>query len=146
MKVIDVIDKCEELLEVDSTREDLLECYNVIESELAVDYLPLYATHQCDSPIVYYSEFAFNPLRIVGCNCKFKLYPEYISAEESIKSIQYAYSPNRKELYDECSYRDDALDCLVYGTVAEFLISQGFFEESIWWNKKYKKQIESLML
>lgn len=145
MRVIDVISKCEDLLEVNYTREDLLSCFNSVENELALDYLPLYATHQCNSKIVHYNEFEYNPVRIVGCNCKFKIYPTYIESKEDITQIEYAYTPNPKALYDECSYGEEFTECLSYGTISEYLLSQGFYEESVLWTKKYKKEIEGLM-
>lgn len=146
MKVKEVIDKCEELLEVESTKECLLDCFNLVENELALDYLPLYATHYCNSNMVNYTEFEYNPIRIVGCNCKFRIYPTYIEARDTITSIQYAYTPNKKELYDDCSYNNEFLQCLAYGTVAEYLLSQGFYEEAAVWNEKYKREINFLML
>ena len=146
MKVRDVIDKCEELLQIASTREDLLDCFNVVEHDLALDYVPLYATHLCNARVVYYTEFKYAPWRIVECNCKFKLYPQYIESKDIITAIDYSYIPNNKELYDECSYKDEFLKCLAYGTVAEYLISKGFYEESALWNKTYKKEIEMLRL
>ena len=146
MKVIEVIDKCEELLEVHHNREDLLDCFNLVQNELALNYLPLYATHTCNSNVVFYDDFKHNPVRIVGCNCKFKIYPTYIESKDTIMSVQYAYTPDVQGLYDECHYGTDVLDCLVYGIIAEYLLSQGFYEMSAMWDKKYKKQIELLML
>jgi hypothetical protein len=145
MKVKEVIDKCEELLEVESTKEGLLDCFNLVEHELALDYLPLYATHQCNSNTVAYTELEYNPVRIVGCNCKFKIYPTHIEAKEAITEIKYAYTPNKKTLYDECSYDKEILECMVYGTISEYLLSRGFYEEAALWDKKYKKEIKSLM-
>jgi hypothetical protein len=144
MKVKEIIDKCEELLEVKSTKEELLDCFNLVENELALSYLPLYATHYCDSNVVYYADFEYHPIRIVSCDGKFKLYPEYIESKEAITEIKYAYTPNQKDLYDECSYNDACVKCLVYGTVAEYLLSQCFYEEAALWHKKYKNEIEML--
>ncbi len=146
MKVLEVIDLCEELLEVKYTRDDLLECFNLVESELAYDYLPIYATHQCNSNIVAYTELEYNPVRIVSCNCPFKIYPTYIESKDLITEIKYTYTPNKKGLYDECSYSKEFLKCLAYGVVSEYLISQGFYEEAVLWNNKYKKEINFLML
>lgn len=146
MKVREVISKCEELLDVSYTKEDLLNCFNIVENELALDYLPLYATHPCESKVVYYSEFQYNPVRIVGCNCAFKVYPTHIEAKETITSIQYAYTPNKKTLYDECSYSKEFLDCLVYGIISEYFVSQGFYEEAILWSDKYKQEIKFLRI
>lgn len=144
MKVREVIDKCIELLTVDYTKEDLLNCFNVIEYTLALDYLPLYAIHQCNSNVVYFTEFEYAPLRIVMCNCKFKIHPTHIESNDTITDVQYSYTPNKKELYDECSYNKEFLTCLTYGTVSEYLFQQGFYEEAAAWDKKYKKEIRKL--
>ena len=146
MKVKEVIDQCAELLEVDSTKENLLECFHLVESDLAATYLPLYATHRCNSKVIYYTEFEYKPIRVVCCNCKFKIYPEYIEAKEVITEVKYAYMPNKKALYDDCSYGSEFLKCLAYGTIAEYLAWQGFYEEAVVWNQKYEKEIEILML
>lgn len=145
MKVKEVISKCEELLAVHYTKEDLLQCFNLVENELALDYLPLYATHKCDSPVVYYSDFEYQPVRIIDCNCKFKIYPEFLKGKENVTEIKYSYIPYAKDLYDDSSYDEQYLECLAYGTVAEYLCSQGFFEESWVWDKKYKNMIKLLM-
>lgn len=146
MNVIEVISKCEELLEVESTRESLLECFNIVENELAFEYFPLYATHICQSDTVYYTEFEYSPVRIVGCNCAFKLYPQYMQSKEIIKEIKYTYEPSNKSLRDECSYGDEFLLCLTYGIISEYLLSQGFYEEAAVWDNKYKKEIKFLMI
>ena len=143
MKVKEVINKCIDLLEVDSTKEELVDCYNVVEHELALDYLPLYHTHKCNSTNVSYSDLEYDPVRIVSCNCQFKLYPTHIESHELMTSITYAYTPNKKKLYDECSYDEKFFNCLVYGTISEYLICQGFFEEAALWGKKYKKELQN---
>lgn len=144
MKVKEVISKCEELLEVSYTRDDLLSCFNLVENELALDYLPLYAIHTCNDKVVYYADFDYLPARILGCNCEFKLYPEFLEGKEDVTEIKYTYIPRSKDLHDECSYDEKYLNCLAYGTVAEYLCSQGFYEESYLWDKKYKTQIQKL--
>lgn len=145
MKVVDVIDKCIELIDVHYAKEDLLRCFNYVENELALDYLPLYATHQCNSTTVYYTEFEYSAVRIVSCNCKFKIYPTHIESKDVITEIIYSYTPNKKDLYDECSYNREVLNCLVYGTISEYLLSQCFYEEAADWNDKYKREIKLLM-
>ena len=145
MKVREVINECEALLSVDYTIEDLLSCFNLVENELALDYLPLYDTHKCNSRIVYYTEFQYQPVRIIDCNCKFKIYPEFLKGKEDITEIKYSYVPRSKALSDESSYDEQYLECLAYGTVSEYLCSQGFFEEALLWGKKYKNMIKLLM-
>lgn len=145
MKVKQVVDRCVELLDVQSDRDTLLSCFNITEHVLALDYFPLYKKHQCNASTVYYTELDYNPVRIVNCNCEFKIYPAYIESKEIITEITYAYTPNKKELYDECSYGNGLFDCLVYGTISEYLLAQGFYEEAALWRKKYQKEIELLM-
>jgi len=144
MKVIEVIDKCEALLDVPFTREDLVKCFNVIEQELARDHFPLYATHQCNAKVVRFDEFEYAPVRIVMCDSKFKLHPTHMESKKEMHHIQYAYAPNTKELLDECSYGEEFIDCLVHGIITEYLCTQYFFEEAIVWDKKYKKEIQAL--
>ena len=144
MKVKSVINKCKELLEIDADNDGLLRCYNFAEQEMALDHFPLYAMHQCDSKKVYYSDLEYHAVRIVKCNCPFKLYPEYMKAKENIKEIVYTYIPPEKYLYDDCVYGEEFFDCLVYGTISEYLISRGFYEESIRWTKKYRDVIKLL--
>jgi hypothetical protein len=73
MKVREVIDRCGELLEVNYTKEDLLSCFNIVENELALDYLPLYATHKCNSKIVEYIEFEYNPVETIPANFEIRI-------------------------------------------------------------------------
>lgn len=145
MRVKDVIDKCIALLDVVADKFDLLSCFNLIEHELALDYFPLYATHKCNTQTVLYTELEHKPVRIVKCNCGFKIFPEHIEAKELITEITYAYAPDEKELYDECSYGDSLFDCLVLGTIHEYLLMQGFYEEAILWDLKYKKEIDRVV-
>lgn len=146
MKVKSVINRCMELLDVGSTKDDLLDCYNSIEKELSLDYFPLYAIQKCNSDTVYYKELEYEAARIVQCSCPFKIYPEYIKAKENIVEVVYTYIPKEKDLFGDCSYNDSFFDCLVYGIISEYLLSQGFFEESIRWTDKYHNEIKSLML
>ena len=47
--------------------EKLLHCFNLVENELALDYLPLYAEEEIEniSGAVYYSEFSKRVVRIL---------------------------------------------------------------------------------
>ncbi len=145
MRVKDIIDKCVVLLEIQSDKDDLLACFNVVEHELALDYLPLYERHKCNAKTVYYADFERNPVKIVSCNCGYKIYPTYIESKDTITEVTYAYTPNKKELYDECSYGDSMFNCLVLGTISEYLLTKRFYEEAAVWREKYQKEIKLLM-
>ena len=141
-----VINKCIDLLEVEYTVEELLRCFNLIEKEMATDHFPLYKIHAANNKRVYYSELDCHPIRIVSCNCKFKVYKEYIESKDVIKEIVYSYAPDDKGLYDECEYDSEFLNCYVYGILSEYLMTQRFFEESIRWTDKYRDEIKLLAL
>ncbi len=144
MNVKFVINKCIDLLEVEYTTEELLRCFNLVETEMATDYFPLYKIQYVNSKKVYYAELDYHPIRIISCNCKFKLYKEYMESKDVIKEVIYSYAPDDKGCYDECAYGFEFLNCYIYGIMSEFLISQGFFEESIRWINKYHDAIKSL--
>lgn len=141
MNVKFVIDKCIDLLEIEYTKEDLLRCFNLVEKEMAIDYFPLYKTDLTNNKRVYYSELDYNPVRIVSCNCKFKMNKEYIESKDVIKEVVYSYIPNDKGFYDECSYGMEFLKCYIYGVISEFLLQNHFYEEAAFWSKKFKRVI-----
>lgn len=146
MNVKFVINKCIDALDVEYTKDELLNCFNLVENQMAMDYFPLYKTHQCDSKTVYYSEFEYNPIRIISCNCKFKVHEEYIESKDIINEIIYSYAPNKKDFSDECTYNIEFLDCYVYGIISEFLLRHMFYDEASYWNEKYKKEIKLLSI
>ena len=141
-----MINKCEDLLCVDYTREDLLHCYNIIEQDLALNYDPLYETHRCDTKVIYFTDLKYKPARIISCNGKFKIYPTYIESEENIKEVIYSYIPNTKKLTDDSSYNSSVLNCLAYGIMAEFMLLHGFYEEAMPWHNRYQQEIKMLMI
>ncbi len=130
--------------------EALLRCFNLVENELALDYLPLYAeeTLVTDTGCVYYNEFSRTAVRVVkvedewGNEVPFKLFPEYLKTQGGKLLIRYAYAPNKKMLNGESDYRVHAsVRLFAYGIAAEYSLSVGLFEEAAVWDKKYKDAI-----
>ena len=74
--------------------DTLLQCFNVVEKDLAVDYLPLYNedTVQTATGSIFYTSLTRKPVRILGVKdgngstLKYTLFPEYIKTE----SVKYA--------------------------------------------------------
>ena len=157
MKVKEVIELSAELLGIELTDENtawLLECYNLVENELAMDYFPLRSVDKLlvqDNKIKY-AELSKKAWRIMGvCDenskeVKYKLYPQYMTIDKKYNGkycfVRYAYVPKEKELdgisdFNKCMFED----IFRYGVCAEYCLANGEFEQASVWNGKYKKAI-----
>ncbi|MBR2441985.1 MAG: hypothetical protein IKB20_02850 [Clostridia bacterium] len=132
--------------------ESLLQCYNLVEKELALDYFPLNAEDTLFTLTgrVEFSKFAHAPVRILevknenGQKLDFELFPAYLKAQAGSLTIVYTYSPEEKGAFDECEYGSSVSETMfMYGTMAQYALLQGMYEEALVWDKKYKKAIEN---
>ncbi len=132
--------------------ELLIRCFNMVENELALDYLPLYAEEEVETETgcVYYSELSRSAVRVVkvedawGNDTAFRLFPEYLKTQGGKIKIRYAYAPEKKTIADESDYHSYAsVRLFSYGVAAEYSLSMGLFEEAAVWDKKYKDAITS---
>ena len=130
----------------------LLACFNMVESELALDYLPLTAEEKINSVSgqIQYSQLKNAPVRIVqvrdgkGESIEFKLFAQYLQAQKGALTVVYTYTPGEKAINDDCEFPAHiAGRLMVYGIVAEYTLAMGEFSESALWDKKYKDAIEA---
>ncbi len=149
---IGIADKVKAFLEQgdETGREDtqiLLTCFNIVENELALDYLPLKAETvvQSETGIIEYSAMPKSVVRVLkvqdewGNDVPFKIYPEYLQAQSGTFKIIYAYTPDKKELGEESDFSLFAsVRLFAYGMAAEYSLMKGLFAESAVWEKKYK--------
>lgn len=130
----------------------LLGCYNLVEKEVALDYIPLIMeeTFETDTGVIYYSQLTQKVARIIktqdawGNDIACTLFPEYLKTQAGKITVRYSYTPTDKTLEDESAFIgrvDERL--LVYGVLAEYYLAGGFFEESAVWDKKYKDAVAS---
>ena len=128
----------------------MLTCYNLVENELALDYLPVTAEDEVltDTGVVYFTELAKRVVRIVritdawGNETPFTLFPEYVKTQPGKVKIAYTYVPNEKELDGECEHtRYVSARLMAYGIAAEYSLACGLFEDAAVWDKKYKDAI-----
>lgn len=157
MTVKEIIEKSAKLLGVELTdepTENFVRCYNLIENELAIDYLPLRTVDKVlikDNKIKY-SDLQRQACRIMGvydCNnkeVKYKLYPKHISfgKKENRKQcvVVYCYIPQKKTI-DGISEFDKGMseEVFKYGVCSEYCMMQGDYETASAFNEKYKKAI-----
>ena len=126
---------------------ELLRCFNVVENELALDYLPLYAETEVETTtgVVQYESLPFSIVRVLRVrdsadeSVKYTLFPTYLKASAGKLTIAYTYAPQTKTLEDESDYQLQASKRLfAYGIAAEYALAQGAFEDAGIWDKKYK--------
>ena len=131
----------------------LLSCFNLVESALALDYLPLHAeeTLRTATGRLEFSSFNYAPIRIVkvadanGNVEPYTLYPQYLKTRAGEWVVTYTYTPNAKEMGDDSDYGFmGASHLFIYGVMAEYCLSEGRLEESTMWEKKFKEAIESI--
>ena len=136
--------------EAEAEVEALLRCFQLVENELALDYLPLYAEEEVETETgaVPYSAFSRAVVRVVkvtdewGNEAPFTLFPEYLKTQGGKWKIRYAYSPEKKTLDGESDYHlHVSARLLAYGMATEYALAQGMFEEASVWDKKYKDAI-----
>jgi hypothetical protein len=136
--------------EGEAEAHELLRCFNLVENELALDYLPLYAEDEIvtDTGVVYFSELAKRPVRVVevrdgqGNDLSFRLYPEYLKTAVGKIVVRYAYVPEEKGFQEESDFALFAsVRLFAYGMACEYLTVNGDFEEAGVWDKKYKEAI-----
>lgn len=133
--------------EFDKEAETLLRCYNVVENEIALDYLPLTAeeTVVCDSGELPYTSFLRAPVAVLsvtdeyGNKRPFTIFPEYVKTCAGTAVVTYAYAPETKRLDDVGEYGARASErMMAYGVACEYCLVSGLYAEAVVWDKKYK--------
>lgn len=135
-----------------SEAETLLACFNLVENELALDYLPLWAeeSFQTNTGTIFYKQFSKKITRVVkvsdkwGNEIPFRIFPEYVAMQAEEVNIRYAYAPEKKGLGDKTDFQLRVSERLfAYGIAAEYSLLKGNFEEAAAWDAKYKEAIAS---
>lgn len=127
--------------------EALLRCFNTVENEMALDYLPLYCEDEIRSETgaIEYSALSRRPVRILrvtdpqGAAVPFRLFPSRLKTQPGEVRVSYTYTPEKKNEDGDSDYVLQASERLfAYGMASEYCLSSGLFEEAEAWDKKYK--------
>ena len=132
--------------------EDLLAAFNLVENELALDYLPLYAkeSFSVEEGKIAYARFSKNPSRVTsvskasGEQIPFEIYPTEIRVQAGAETavVEYAFLPEKKGLADASDYQSGvSVGLMANGVAAEYCAMQGLYAEAAFWDKKYKESI-----
>lgn len=157
MKVREVIQLSAELLGIELTEENtnlLLHCCNLVENELATDYIPLRTVDKVlikDNKIKYtdLKNKAYKILKVLDYQndeVKYRIYPEYLKLKKNYNGyyffVRYSYMPAEKKIGDNCEYDGRMEQVLKYGVCAEYCFMQGDYETASVFNEKYKRAIQ----
>ena len=132
--------------------ENLLRCFNIVENELALDYLPLNAEDEFESEtgVIYYTQFEHSVVRIIavedewGNAVPFKLFPKYLKTQNGKVRVVYSYTPKEKKLDENSDFTLQAsVRLFSYGVATEYALANGLFEEATVWDKKYKDAVQA---
>ena len=133
--------------------EVLLRCFNIVENELALDYLPLKCeeTFQSQTGAIDYAALSKKAVRILsvkdesGNSVPFKTFPDHLKTQAGVLQVLYSYLPEEKALSGESDFKTLASKRLfAYGVAAEYCLSCGLYEEAAVWDKKYKEAIAAV--
>lgn len=136
----------------ETTVKNLVRCFNLVENELALDYLPLFVEDEfySETGVIEFSMLTNSPIRIVkvrdafGQDLNFTLFPSYLKTEVGRVSVRYSYVPKEKALKDSSDFLLYAsVRLFAYGMAAEYFSACGLFEEAAVWDRKYKAAIEA---
>lgn len=140
---------------VSDTIDTLLCAYNTIADEIARDFIKL---TRCEDFSVVDGEiklkkFSDNPLKIIsvksmgGDVVSAKIYPDKIITDLSQASVEYVYSPPKRQLDDECdfTYSEIGYRVLGLGTAAQYCLISGMYEEAVIYNDKFIDAMKNAM-
>lgn len=141
----------EELSAGDSeTVNTLLYCFNATEDELARKYMPLSYKEEITSQNgrFYFAAFVHAPVKLKsvtsdGESVSYEIFPEYLKADARKITVEYDYSPSKKELGGTSDFGAEAGEhLLALGAAAEYCLINGEAEAAELWEKKYRAAID----
>lgn len=130
--------------------EGLLGCFHFVESEIALDYLPLITEEEivAKDGRIEYASLSNSVAYIAGV---FDGHGNRIGAKRTAKFLEvpsgkylvrYAMIPKEKTLDDCCDYQTSVSErLLAYGVAAEYCLHKGMYAENAAWDKKYRSAL-----
>ena len=138
--------------QAESNTKALLRCFNLVENEVALDYLPLLAEEEMtsDTGAIEYAALSREAVRVLsvrdewGNEVPFTLFPDYLKTQPNKVCVRYTYLPKPKTLEDKSDFTLNAsVRLFACGVAAEYALANGLFEEAAVWDKKYKDAIKA---
>ena len=126
----------------------LTRCANLVAKEIACEYIPLLHTQKIASHEgkISYADFEKLLLEIKcikdchGNEVDYYCLPDHVAVQDGSFEVSYAYIPTDKNFFDELDFcGTKASDRIfAYGTVAEYCLVTGNYDEALMWERRYK--------
>lgn len=134
----------------------LVELLNLVVSELSSTYIPAVKSERVSlyNGKVNYSVLSEQVLKILhviddnGKEIDFTQYNEFFTFGCPSATVEYEYLPKVVGIDDELCYSESKIEkrVLSYGTLAEYAITEGEFDEAVMWHKRYVDGVEAICL
>lgn len=127
----------------------LTKCFNLVNQEIASDYLPFLKEESVDAQnVLNYSSLTEDVINIYqvknrfGLPMRFKNYPNYIEFSGTAKKVVYSFLPEDLNLGDNISfYCGLSARVYAYGVASEFLLLQGLSADAGIWEERFKESL-----
>lgn len=150
--VIDYIDNGNETdAETLTTVDNLTRCANLVISELAFSVVPMIKSEKVivKNGKVEFDAFSEKVISVLSASSengnpvRYKTYLDKIELAEPSAVIEYRYLPANYGLEETIGYKDTDLsaEALAFGTLAEFLLIERAFDESVMWRERFTETI-----
>lgn len=150
-ELIEKVTSSEDLNDVESSKlQTLLSCFNLVNQEIASDYLPFLKKEEVqvvDGKILFstLSEQVVNVYEVkskFGFNLSFKNFPNFVEVDKSAKTIVYSFVPQEMELTDTVEFSNGlSARVYAYGIASEFLLVSGISEDAEIWEERFKESL-----
>ncbi len=134
--------------------EGLVCCFNTVENELAVDYVPIVCeeTVTADDGGIEYASLSRPAAHVIavfddkGKEVEVRKLSSRLGLAAGTYTIRYAALPAKKDVEDSSDYDVEVFErLLAYGVAAEYCLHRGFYEEHVVWEKKYRLAIDAAL-
>ncbi|MDE6059574.1 MAG: hypothetical protein K2G44_06020 [Clostridia bacterium] len=137
--------------------KSLVRCFNLVESEVALDYFPLKKeeTFVPMGRIVPYTQFSSSPVDVLkvtderggGVEFEVRTAHLYLPEARGKVNITYSYAPAPKTLLDDSEFSGKVSPRLMsFGVAAEFCLSASRFSEAAVWERRFLDALKAAKL
>ncbi len=131
--------------------ETLLNCFNVVENEIALDDYPLKRTEKLafENGLLPYSKFSVPPVDVWavksgGERTHFSLTPDGVKCSCAEAEVTYTYAPKKKGIGEESELDGKISARLVaLGVASEYCFVKGEYEAAKVWGVKFREALKS---
>ena len=130
--------------------ESLLLCFNLVNQEIASDYLPFLTKENVEvkGDTIAFSDLSKRVINIYevkdkfGFNLHFRIMSNYIKTNCKAKSVVYSFLPEKMQLEDEIEFFNGlSARIYAYGVASEFLLVSGVSSDAEIWEERFKESL-----